>query len=167
MMQLALVSEKASYAQLEKHADLLEKELEKVYGVKKVELIACPEREIRISLDMEKMAAMNISTDQVANAIISNNANIPGGSIKLDDKIFGLKTSGSYGELSEIKRTVVNSYLGKIIYLEDIASVEFDYEDLKYLARFPMKTENGELKGESSFRSIPQPRSLAWPMRLD
>ncbi len=71
MMQLALVSKNTSYSQLEKQADLLEKELEKVYGVKKVELIACPEREVRISLDIEKMAALNISIDQVANAIMS------------------------------------------------------------------------------------------------
>lgn len=160
MMQLALVSRNASYGQLKKHAELLEKGLEKVHGVKKVELIACPEMEVRISLDIEKMAVMNISIDQVANAIISNNANIPGGSLKLDDKIFGLKTSGSYYDLDQIKRTGVNSYQGKIIYLEDIATVEFDYEDLKYLARFPIKSESGIFPGKAVFITVKQKEGL-------
>lgn len=160
MMQLALVSENASYAQLENHADLLEKDLEKVYGVKKVELIACPEREVRVSLDLEKMASMNISIDQVANAIISSNANIPGGSMKLDDKIFGLKTSGSYSDLEQIKRTVVNSNEGKIIYLENISSVEFDYEDLKYLARFPISRNNGISSEKAVFLTVKQKEGL-------
>lgn len=160
MMQLALLSENASYAQLEKHAELLENELEKVYGVKKVELIACPEREVRVSLDMEKMSVMNISIEQVANAIMSNNANIPGGSLQLDDKIFSLKTSGSYSDLAQIKKTIVNSHLGKIIYLEDIAKVEFDYEDLKYLARFPAQSGNGITSTKAVFISVKQKEGL-------
>jgi len=160
MMQLALVSNTASYAQLEKQANLLENELEKVYGVKKVELIACPEREVRISVDMGKMAAMNISLEQITNAIKSNNANIPAGSLKLDGRVFGLKTSGSYSDLDQIKKTVVSASSGKIIYLENVASVNFDYEDLKYLARFPLPTETDGTSAKAVFVVIKQKEGL-------
>ena len=129
MMHLAMVSETAEFAVLEKEADKLKKRMEKVPGVKAVEILAAPKEELRISLDMEKMSQMNISIDMVSRAILSNNANIPGGSIEIGERDFGIKTSGSYKNLDEIRRTVVSSYQGKNIYLENIASVDFDYED--------------------------------------
>ena len=129
MMQLALVSDSAEYRVLQGKAEKLEKELKKESGVKKVEIMAYPEQEVRISIDIEKMAQMNISLDHITNAIKSNNENIPGGAIKIDDKSFNIKTSGSYNNLDEIRNTVVNSYQGRLIYLKNIATVNFDYED--------------------------------------
>lgn len=136
MLQLAMSSGNASYRELEVEAEILKTELERSYGVKKVEIIACPEQEVRIALDLEKMSRMNISIDQVSTAIMSNNANIPGGSIKIGEKVFGVKSSGSYSDLEQIRRTVVNSYQGKLIYLENIAEVNFDQEDQNYFVRF-------------------------------
>ncbi|MCK4662631.1 MAG: efflux RND transporter permease subunit [Bacteroidales bacterium] len=136
MLQLALVSDSAKFSELKNKAEKFKTEINKVSGIRKVEIIACPEQEIRISLDVEKMAQMNISIDNVANAIKSNNANIPGGSIDLANKSFGIKTSGSYNNLDEIRNTVVNSYQGRLIYLKNIAEVNFNYEDNNYYARY-------------------------------
>lgn len=135
ILQLAFVSNSAEYYEMEEHADQLKMEIEKIRGIRKVELHAYPEREIRVSLDIEKMAQMNISIDQVALAIQGNNANIPGGSIKLGSKSFAIKSSGSYNNLDEIKNTVISSYQGRLIFLKNIANVDFDYEDEKYLGR--------------------------------
>jgi multidrug efflux pump subunit AcrB len=136
MMHLALVSETAEFALLEKEAKNLKRQMEKVSGVKLVEIFAVPDEEVRVSLDMEKMAQMHISIEQVGNAILSNNANIPGGSIEIGERDFSIKTSGSYRNLDEIRRTVVSSYMGRNIYLENIAKVEFDYGDNIYYARY-------------------------------
>jgi len=136
ILQLALVSDSAEYYELEDAADKLKKDIEKVNGIRKVELFAYPEREIRVSLDIEKMAQMNISIDQVANAIMSNNANIPGGTVDLGNRNFTIKTSGAYNDLDEIKNTVISSYNGQLIYLKQVAGVSFDYEDQDYLGRY-------------------------------
>lgn len=136
IMQLALVSDKGTYASLEEKVDNLKKDLERVKGVKSVGILALPRQEVRVSLDLEKMAQMNISLQQVSNAILSNNANIPGGNIKIGQKDFGIRTSGSFNDLEEIRNTVVSSYNGRLIYLDNIASVGFDYEEEKYLARY-------------------------------
>jgi multidrug efflux pump subunit AcrB len=136
IMQLALVSDSAEYSRLEAHAEEFKKEIEKIDGVKLVEILALPEQEVRISLDIEKMARMNISIEQVRQAIQSNNANIPGGSVKVSSREFNIKTSGSYQNLGEIRNTVVSSYQGRLVYLENIAEVGFDYEDITYLARY-------------------------------
>ncbi len=136
MLQLAFVSDSISYRKLEEYADQLKTKIERASGIKKVLLFAIPDQEVRISLNIEKMAHMNISIDHVAKAIQSNNANIPGGSLKLGNKSFSIKTSGSYQTLEEIRNTVVSSYKGQNIYLHNIAKVSFDYEDINYYARY-------------------------------
>lgn len=136
MMQIALVSGKAEYAELKEETERIEREIKKINGVRKVETLACPEQEVRIEVDLEKMAMMNISLNQLMNAIKTNNQNIPGGKIDVSGISFSVKTSGSYNNISEIENTVVNSYGNKIVYLKDIADVSFKYEDQKYFARF-------------------------------
>lgn len=102
MLQLAFVSESTDYLVLNEKAEKLKKSLKMVNGVKKVEIEASPEQKVRVSIDMEKMALMNINIDHVMNAVKSNNANIPDGSIKISDKSFGIKTSSAYQSLEEI-----------------------------------------------------------------
>ena len=136
MMHLAIVSETAEFDVMEDEAEELKKKIERVPGVKLVELFAIPDQELRVSLDMEKMAQMNISIDLVNKAIKSNNANIPGGSMKIGERDFSIKTSGSYQNLAEISNTVVSSYNGRNIYLKNIADVHFDYADNIYYARY-------------------------------
>ncbi len=135
ILQLAFVSETEEYWELEEAADRLKKEIEKVSGIRRVELHAFPDREIRVSLDVEKMAQMNISINQVAGAVQSNNANIPGGNVDLGNRFFVIKSSGSYKNIEEIRNTIVNAYNGKIVYLKNIADVDFNYEDEDYLGR--------------------------------
>ena len=48
IIQVALVSETASYRELEKEADLLKRQFERVSGIKKVEARAYPEQEIEL-----------------------------------------------------------------------------------------------------------------------
>jgi multidrug efflux pump subunit AcrB len=136
IMQLALASESASYAELDRVSESLKRKLERSFGVRRVELHALPKQEIHVSVDMEKMAQMNITLERVINSISSYNANIPGGSIKLSDKYFNIQTSGSYEDIEDIKNTVVNSYLGRIVHLKEIASIQYAYEDLQYIGRF-------------------------------
>lgn len=136
ILHLALTSATAEFHEMEEEAGQLKKDIEKINGVRKVEILAYPEQEVRVSLDMQKMAQMNIPLEQVTNAIVSSNANIPGGSVKLGGKVFNIKTSGSYANLDEIRNTVIGSYMGRIVHLESVAEVNYDYEDEKYYGRF-------------------------------
>ncbi len=136
IIQLAFFGDSASYKLLEQKADDLKKMIERVAGIKRVDIVAAPEQEIRISPDIDKMAVMHISFDQIADAIRSNNVNIPGGELVVDGKSFNLKTSGSYRDLDEIRNTVVQSYRGHVIYLKNIAKVYQTYSDPVHIARY-------------------------------
>ena len=136
ILQYALTSETTSFEELRIEAERLETVLEKVKGIKKADIYALPEREIRIAIDIPKMSKMNISIEDISNAIKSNNANIPGGDLNIGKKNFNIRTSGSYRTLVEIRNTVIGSYQGKLIYLKDLSDVNFKYEDTNYIARY-------------------------------
>lgn len=135
VLQLALISETASFAQLEDQAERLKKSLEKVYGVKRIRKWAIPGQEVRVSLHLEKLSQKRISMNQVMASIASGNTNIPGGNLDIGRRRFNIRTSGSYQSLDEIRNIIVHAYGDKVVFLKDIADVQFDYEDNLYLAR--------------------------------
>ncbi|MCG8310415.1 MAG: efflux RND transporter permease subunit [Cytophagales bacterium] len=136
ILQLALVSEDMPFYRMEKKAEILKDIIEKATGVRKVEILAVPERQVRINIDFARLAQFNISLNQVIGALQSNNDNIPGGSIEIGAKRMNIVTSGQFEELSEIKNTIINSTGDHLIRLEDVAEIKFQNEDDKYLARF-------------------------------
>ena len=135
ILQLALISETASYRELEEKVESLEDKLEKVKSLKKIETFGFPEQEVRVSLNVEKMALNKIPANAVLGALQSENANIPGGRIQMNTRNFNIKTSGEYKNIEEIKNTIVYSANGKILYLKDVADVASGYEAESHITR--------------------------------
>ncbi len=137
--QLALTSPEESYSLLKREAEKLEKIYERVAGVKQADTWAYPEPEVRVSLDLEKMSEIGLSLDQIIQGIQASSQNIPGGSVDLGERRFNIKTSGDYESLDDIRQTIVSSTGTRLVYLDDIADVVLDYEDVTYEGRY-----NGE-----------------------
>ena len=135
ILQMAIVSETATYRQMEEQADELKERLEAVKSLKKVNNWGFPETAVKISLNLEKMSAAHIPLNAVLGAIQSENVNIPGGSVNAGTRRFNIKTSGSYTSLEEVQNTIVYSAADKVVYLKDIAEVAFDYEEENHLTR--------------------------------
>ncbi len=136
ILQVALVSETASYTRLRRQAERLERLFERTTGVKRVETWAIPGEEIRVSVDLERLCELGFSIGQVMNSIAAGDANIPGGDIRSGGRTFNLKTSGIYESLDNIRRIVIGAGGSRLVYLKDIADVNRRYEDASYLARF-------------------------------
>ncbi|MHA8078538.1 efflux RND transporter permease subunit [Aquirufa antheringensis] len=135
VLQMALISNNASLDQLKITAERLQEDLEKVTALKKVTISGLPESQVKIDLNIEKMAQMQVSPDRVLQAIQSEIANIPGGSIVENSKSFNILTSGNYQNIDEIKNTIVFSYQGKNVLLSDVAKVYFDYAPENHITR--------------------------------
>jgi len=136
IFQIALYSDEGNYQQMYQEAEEVKYLLKDLPGVRKVELEAYPEQEVRIALDPVKMTQANPSVDHIERAVSGSNANIPGGAIKISNKLFALKTSGAYENLAQIRQTVVGVYQDKLVYLKDVAHVDFTYEDQRWTARY-------------------------------
>jgi multidrug efflux pump subunit AcrB len=135
IIQVGLVSESASRDRLKYYAEKFQDALEKIPSLKKVEIHGLPDQQVRVELELEKMAQMHIPLASVMGAMQSEIANIPGGSIEAGNKAFNIKTSGNYQSIEEIKNTVAFSANGKNILLKDIAKIYYGFEDQKYSTR--------------------------------
>ncbi len=136
IMQVALVSDNASYARLEDKADDLKKRLERINTLSTVKTWAHPDQEVRVSVDLEKTAQLKLPLSQIIGALQANNTNIPGGSVDIGPRKFNIKTSASYQNLDEMKRTVVGTVNGTLVYLQDIADVQLRDEEQVHIGRY-------------------------------
>ncbi|WP_027000322.1 efflux RND transporter permease subunit [Eisenibacter elegans] len=135
ILQVALVSENASYRQLKKEAENLKNQLEKVVDLKKVKVSGVPDEEVRIDLQLDKLAEYNIPLNTVLGSIQSEALNIPGGSLTANTKTFNVKTSGKFDNIDQIANIVVSSANGKAILLQEVATIDFRNAQEKHLTR--------------------------------
>jgi multidrug efflux pump subunit AcrB len=135
ILQVALVSENASYRDLRKEAEDLKERLEKVNQLKKVKIAGAPEEIIRVDLQVDKIAKLNIPLNAVLGSMQSEALNIPGGRLSAGTKTFNVKTSGKYGGPEDIANTVVYNSGGKIIRLRDVADISFRNDEETHITR--------------------------------
>ena len=136
IVQFALVSDDAPYRELEDQARELKDILKTIDGVRTAQTWAYPERELRVALDLPRMAELRLSPGQVIQALQSENANVPGGALDIGSRNFSLKTSGSYATLDEVRDTPVAVVAGRSVRIRDIAEVSWSTQEHTYVGRF-------------------------------
>jgi multidrug efflux pump subunit AcrB len=136
IVEFALVSEDAPYRELEDEARALKDQLKAVDGIRTAESWAFPARELRVALDLPRMAELRLAPTRVMQAIAAENSNIPGGTIDVGSRSFSLETSGSYKSLDEVRDTVIAAVAGRTIRVRDVATVSWDTQQHDYLGRF-------------------------------
>ena len=136
IVQFALVSEDATYRELEDHARDLKDTLKGIDGILTSETWAYPRRELRVEVDLKRMSELRLSPAQVIQAVQSDNANIPAGTVDLGSRSFSLKTSGAYTNLDQVRDTVVASVDGRSVRVRDVAMVRWDAQQLTHVGRY-------------------------------
>ncbi len=124
VLQAAIVSDVASDSLMIALAEDLERRLEGVPGTKWVDVDAQPTQEVEVSLDLERMTRYGLSLDRVLGALQASNFNVPGGSIDLGERRFGVKTNSEFRSLDDVRAAVVSAGAdGGLLTLGDVASV--------------------------------------------
>ena len=135
ILQVALVSDNASGKLLRDEADILKTRLEKITALKDVKYSGIPEQEIRVDMQLDKLAQYKIPLNVVIGSLQSEVTDIPGGSINLESKVFNVKTSGKIRTVDDVANTVVYNANGKIIYLKDVADVSYKDGTINHITR--------------------------------
>jgi multidrug efflux pump subunit AcrB len=135
VLQVALISDNASGKLLRDEADILKTRLEKITNLKDVKYFGMPEQEIRINMQLDKLAQLKIPLNLVIGSLQSEAVDIPGGSINLESKVFNVKTSGKLRTAEDVASTVIYNANGKIIYLKDVADVSYKDGTIDHITR--------------------------------
>jgi multidrug efflux pump subunit AcrB len=136
IVQYALVSAEAPYRELEDHARALKDVLKSVPGIRTSESWAYPPRELRIEVNMERLADFKLNAARVIQALDSENANIPAGIIDVGSRSFTVKSTGSYENLEQVRDTVVSAEGGRIVRVRDIAAVQWAEGQWGHVGRY-------------------------------
>ena len=83
------------------------------------------ELSVRVWIDPIKLAANNLTIQEVERALRSENLNLPAGTLEADNKDINLNIDKSYTSVESIKQLPIKKNGQKIILLSDVAVVEF------------------------------------------
>lgn len=120
---LAVTSDTATQMELIQSAERLKSQLRTVNAIEDVELVKA-EKEVRIDLDISRMATYGIDVHQVAEAIRANNRFLPTGSFNVGEKSLAiLPFAGGYQGLEALRDTILISRSGSALALRDVAEI--------------------------------------------
>ncbi|HET6272068.1 MAG TPA: efflux RND transporter permease subunit [Bacteroidota bacterium] len=122
-------------ARLKKIAENLQDKFEAIPGVLRADLNGGLEPEVQVNCDVTLLNGYKISFDDLVNAIKGENVSIPGGSIDNETTNFSVRVPGEYKQVGPIEGIIVKLQNGKPIYVRDVASVEYSFEDRLTYAR--------------------------------
>ena len=121
--------------ELKSYAEYLQDEIEELKEVSKVDLKGALEREVKISADLDKMKAMEVSFADIENAVRSENLTMSAGEYTSNDFKRSIRIVGEFDTVDELKRLIVKSEFQRSIFLEDIADVSFAYSEKTSISR--------------------------------
>jgi multidrug efflux pump len=124
-----------SVEELERYAERLEDEIEKVSEVSKVELRGVTDKEVSIEVNPLEMNARELSFNDISQAIQQENLTISGGDIVQDDFRRAVKIEGRFTSPEEIANVIIKRENQDVVYLHEIAEVRFREKDKESYAR--------------------------------
>ncbi|SHJ44005.1 Multidrug efflux pump subunit AcrB [Reichenbachiella agariperforans] len=114
--------------ELKKYADQLRNVLIRLRDAAKVELTGVLERRVYIDYNDAELAKIELSANELKNAITSTNIIIPAGQISFEDERVILEPSGNFETIEDIQNMIIPvGYQGESVYLKDIANVYEGY----------------------------------------
>lgn len=116
-------------------AEVLEKRIEEIPEISEVDIRGVQEQEMRIDVDPVKAQAVNVSLDDIQNAVASEHQTIPSGELLMDGMRKTLRIDGEFEDAEELKNLIVKGEDLKPVYLRDIAKVYFGNSDTTSFAR--------------------------------
>ncbi len=111
-------------ATLRQQADrVVKRQLEKLPGVAAVQLHGGEEEEVIVELDAARIAALGLTTEEVAVAIQRSNVNQPGGSISEGNRRWLVRTLHESRSPEQLAQTIIRSAGGAELRLYQVADV--------------------------------------------
>ncbi|MBT8262334.1 MAG: efflux RND transporter permease subunit [Bacteroidia bacterium] len=123
MLGLTLWSENYDDYQLKQISQELTNEIEKINDVSATQRIGGRERQLRIVLDRDKMAANGLDFLSIAEMIKSNNQQLQSGTFNTNDEEFSVMTGRFLEDKEDVESLIVGTNENQPIYLKQIAEV--------------------------------------------
>ncbi len=116
-------------------ADNLEEEIEAVDGVLDAEVRGTLEREVRVEIDADRVAAYGLTLPEILALIPSENLNLSAGSLETEGTKFNVRLPSEFVDPAELSDLMLTTRGGEAIYLTDVAQVNDTFKDRSSYSR--------------------------------
>ncbi|MXV39021.1 AcrB/AcrD/AcrF family protein [Flavobacteriaceae bacterium Ap0902] len=120
--------------QLKDFAEELQDDFESLQAIKEAPIRGVNDKEVEVALDVHKMAAAQVSFNDIAQSISGDNKTISGGNIINNDQRLNIRVVGEIMDPQELALISVKER-GGVTYLGDIAEINFREQDKTTYAR--------------------------------
>jgi HAE1 family hydrophobic/amphiphilic exporter-1 len=143
IMWLALQGDRTQQQLNQYAANVIKKKLETIEGVGEVRLGGRRDRSIRVHIDPARMAALNLTPQDIVAAFSREHLQLPGGFLVGGSGEYLLKLDMEFHRLDEMAGMTLAYRDGAQIRLKDVATLEDGLADFRQLARYNGKPAVG------------------------
>lgn len=129
------ISGPISPVRLKTLADDLEDAIETVPGVMNCEVLGALEREIRLEINEDRVAAYGLTIPELLRLIPSENVNVSAGGLETPGTKFNIRVPAEFAKPEEVNHLLLTVRDGKPIYLTDVATISDTFKDRSSYAR--------------------------------
>jgi hydrophobe/amphiphile efflux-1 (HAE1) family protein len=123
--------------------DTIVKRLEAINGVAAVNVQGGVDREIKINMDSDKIAAYNLTVSEVMNSIRNENMDTPGGKVTDGQRETSLRSVGNISSPNQLLNLPIAQRNGVQLYVKNIAAVEDGTKDTLAITKLNDQTSIG------------------------
>jgi multidrug efflux pump subunit AcrB len=120
---------------LKEIAEDLQDRLEQIPSILDVNLSGGLERVVKVDVDLARLKFYALAFTDVIDAIRDENVTVPGGAIQVGAQDFLVRVDGEFDDPAAIEGVVIKTISGRPIYVRDVASIDFGFEDTRSYAR--------------------------------
>ena len=124
----ALSGDEFSYEEKRQQAENLKRQLLSVPNVKKITLIGVQEKSLDVTINKDKLASYQVSTQQLLTTLKQQSAMVPAGMVNTDTNNVYLRINGVFDSVDAVKNMPIRIN-NQTIRLGDIADVTMTYKD--------------------------------------
>ena len=124
----ALSGDEFSYEEKRQQAENLKRQLLSVPNVKKITLIGVQEKSLDVTINKDKLASYQVSTQQLLTALKQQSAMVPAGMVNTDTNNVYLRINGVFDSVDAVKNMPIRIN-NQTIRLGNIADVTMTYKD--------------------------------------
>ncbi len=123
--------------------DTISRDLQSVKGVSKIDRVGGVKREIRISLNPDRLAALDITAGDVNAQLRATNTDLPGGRGDIAGREQAIRTLASKDSLAKLTSTMIALPGGRKVRLDQLGTVKDHWEEPRTFAKLNGKTVVG------------------------
>lgn len=120
---------------LKEYADILKDEIESYKEISKVDEVGALTPEIQINVDLNKMAAAQVSFSDIIQMVGNENILTSAGTVKSDGVRRSIDIKRDFKNADEVAAMVIRNPKGQAVYLRDIADIKDSFLEQESFAR--------------------------------